>query len=80
MVSLFTLTIVSFGNSCDCASEAFLEGPSGGGSVNVKCANEKCGAKFNICWPFTPQRLAYSKKDEENLNESINNRFEILDL
>lgn len=45
----------------DCLDTGFLEGPCGGGSVNVMCANEKCQARFNICGPFTPQRLSYGK-------------------
>lgn len=31
-----------------CNSEKFLEGPSGGCSVNVFCANEDCRAGFNV--------------------------------
>ena len=45
----------------DCLGTGFLEGPCGGGSVNVMCANEKCQAKFNMCGPPTPQRLSYGK-------------------
>lgn len=41
----------------DCGGIEFLEGPHGGLAVNVKCANEECGSKFNICWPFTPERI-----------------------
>lgn len=36
-------------NRCpDCGGEGFLQGPSGGISTNIMCANEKCKAKFNI--------------------------------
>lgn len=36
-------------NRCpDCDHEGFLEGPSGGISTNIKCANAECGARFNI--------------------------------
>ncbi len=41
----------------DCEGTSFLEGPHGGLSVNVKCANTECGAEFNLCWPFTPERI-----------------------
>jgi hypothetical protein len=36
------------GHCCFCHGSDFLEGPSGGMSVNVKCANKDCGAKFNL--------------------------------
>lgn len=36
------------GHCCFCHGDRFLEGPEGGMSVNVKCANEACGAKFNL--------------------------------
>lgn len=39
----------------DCAGNKFLEGPHAGLAVNVKC--DDCGSKFNICWPFTPERI-----------------------
>lgn len=39
----------------DCDSKLFIEGPSGGASVNIKCA--QCGSKFWYCPPFTPQRI-----------------------
>jgi hypothetical protein len=36
-------------NICpDCGGTAFLEGPHGGLSVNVKCANRGCQSKFNL--------------------------------
>ena len=45
-------------NTCpDCGGKNFLKGPCGGLAVNVKCANPKCGSKFNICWPFLPERI-----------------------
>ena len=31
-----------------CHGTDFLEGPHGGMSVNLQCANEKCGAQYNI--------------------------------
>ncbi len=47
-------------NICpDCSGVGLLEGPCGGGSINVMCANGKCKARFNFIWPFTPQRLTY---------------------
>jgi hypothetical protein len=36
------------GGCPDCGSHEFLEGPSGGASTNIKCANELCGSKFNV--------------------------------
>jgi hypothetical protein len=49
-------------NICpDCSGVGFLEGPCGGGSVNIICANDKCKARFNFCGPFGHQRLSYGK-------------------
>lgn len=36
-----------------CDSQEFLEGPHGGMSVNIMCAS--CGARFNICPPFSAE-------------------------
>jgi tRNA(Ile2) C34 agmatinyltransferase TiaS len=36
----------STGSCPDCGGEDFLEGPSGGMSVNISC--EKCGTRFNL--------------------------------
>jgi len=36
----------------DCKGHDFKEGPHGGLSVNIKCANPKCGSGFNVC-PIT---------------------------
>jgi len=38
-----------------CGGRDFYEGPHGGLAVNVKCVN--CGSCFNLCPPFTPQRI-----------------------
>ena len=41
----------------DCRHESFLDGPEGGGSINILCSH--CGAKFNVA-PGSPsfaQRL-----------------------
>lgn len=37
-------------NECpDCGKhDGFYEGPSGGMSINIKCANPECKAKFNV--------------------------------
>lgn len=35
--------------------KGFQEGPHGGMSVNVKCAN--CGTKLNLMGPFTPELI-----------------------
>lgn len=45
----------------DCNGQRFLEGPHGGLAVNIQCANTNCEARFNIRWPFTPERLRLSK-------------------
>lgn len=39
----------------DCNGKDFLEGPHGGLAVNIQCDN--CKSKFNIRWPFTPERI-----------------------
>ena len=39
----------------DCGSENFMEGPSGGGAVNVKCRG--CGHWFNLGLPLFIQRI-----------------------
>lgn len=31
-----------------CSGNEFLEGPHGGMSVNIKCANPECGAQYNV--------------------------------
>lgn len=31
----------------DCGGESFLEGPSGGLSVNFACADDSCNARYN---------------------------------
>ena len=47
-------------NICpDCSGVGFLEGPCGGGSINIICANDKCKARFNSCGPFGHERLSY---------------------
>ena len=42
----------------DCGSENFMEGPSGGGAVNVKCRG--CGHWFNLGLPLFIQRIHIS--------------------
>ena len=50
------------GNHCPfCGGSQFIEGPSGGASTNIYCANEACDARFNICYPLTPQVIRESK-------------------
>lgn len=46
----------------DCGTQGFFEGPSGGSSINIICSNKECQAKFNMCGPFTPQRLSFGLK------------------
>ena len=43
-------------NKCPDCMGSLLEGPHGGGSINVKC--EGCGSKFNIMTPFTSERIS----------------------
>ena len=72
----------------DCGYDKFREGPCGGASVNVMCANDKCKARFNICGPFTPQRLEYGsmRKTEEQAEKDAAatanqfDRFDIIDF
>ncbi len=45
----------------DCGGTKFLGGPRGGLAQNVMCANIECEARFNICGPFTPERIGASK-------------------
>ena len=46
-------------NACpDCGSEQFMEGPTGGGAVNVKCRG--CGHWFNLGLPLFIQRIHIS--------------------
>lgn len=41
--------IIASGKCPDCGStEGFYEGPSGGMSTNIFCANEACKKRFNI--------------------------------
>ena len=43
-------------NKCpDCGSDRFMEGPSGGAAVNVKCSG--CGHWFNFGLPLFIQRI-----------------------
>ncbi len=43
-------------NCCiDCGSKSFMEGPSGGAAINVKCNN--CGHWFNVALPLFIQRI-----------------------
>lgn len=46
-------TAAPAGYGCpSCGSLWFYEGPHGGLSINVKCANAECGKKYNFCGPF----------------------------
>jgi hypothetical protein len=48
-------------NVCpDCREEGFYEGPSGGASQNIICANHACQARFNVT-PFGIDRVGDSK-------------------
>lgn len=44
-----------------CGHTEFIEGPSGGMATNIYCANEVCDARFNFCYPMTPQVIRESK-------------------
>lgn len=45
----------------DCGSEKFYEGPSGGMSINIKCAG--CGSWFNDMGPFGIERIHWEIPD-----------------
>ncbi len=45
------------GTCPDCKGVKFLEGPSGGASTNIMCANDKCKSKFNHCPGFFAERI-----------------------
>lgn len=40
--------IIATDHCPDCGHEGFYEGPHGGLSVNIQCANANCGHKFNV--------------------------------
>ena len=42
----------------DCGGTEFFEGPHGGLAINIKCANKKCNARFNVCTFFTSERIS----------------------
>jgi hypothetical protein len=42
----------------DCRRETLLQGPCGGGSINVKCGDAECGSRFNEMGPFGVERLS----------------------
>ena len=46
----------------DCGNKVFLHGPCGGMAENIRCA--ECGAEFNFCPPFEPERI---NRDEPGL-------------
>lgn len=48
----------------DCESGHFLEGPSGGGSINVKCSNKDCGSLFNLMMPLGIDRISDASPDK----------------
>ena len=39
----------------DCGCDSLMEGPTGGGAINVKCNG--CGHWFNFCLPLFIQRI-----------------------
>lgn len=49
------LALLNTGICPDCATSMFIEGPSGGAAMNIKCAG--CGSKFWFAPPFTPERI-----------------------
>lgn len=51
-----------------CGGTKFLEGPSGGGSINILCANYQCRHWFNEMGPFGLQDLhCIEPTDEEKI-------------
>jgi hypothetical protein len=52
-----------YDNQCpDCKGKEFFDGPSGGMSQNIKCANQECGSEFCI-GPFFARRTNRAEKD-----------------
>jgi len=49
--------IFNEGKCPDCGVWEFLEGPQGGGSINIKCEN--CGSFFNEMGPFGIDRIRW---------------------
>jgi hypothetical protein len=55
-----------------CRKNNFREGPSGGISVNIYCAN--CGAGFNISGPFGVTDIIYLPENIKNEGEHTNGK------
>ena len=45
------------GTCPDCQGDKFLEGPHGGASVNIMCANDECKSRFNVCPGMFAERI-----------------------
>lgn len=62
-------------NKCpDCGGSNFLDGPSGGMSQNIECAN--CGSDFNVTPsdgpPFlTVERIGWNRSGRHNESERV---------
>lgn len=51
-------------NKCpDCGAKEFFDGPSGGMSQNIKCANTECGSEFCVVPPYFAKRTNRDEKD-----------------
>jgi hypothetical protein len=50
--------VLEEGGCPDCGHRQLIQGPSGGFSVNVYCADEQnCGSRFNVMGPFGIERI-----------------------
>lgn len=72
-----TITEIFQEGKCpDCGVWAFLEGPSGGMSTNIKCEN--CGSFFNDSGPFGLDRIRYIEHLILEFNNSVQFTGEVL--
>ncbi len=46
------------GHCPDCGDHRLIEGPHGGGCINVYCGNERCGSRFNEMGLFGVDRIS----------------------
>ncbi len=67
------------GTCPDCGTSKFLEGPSGGASVNIMCANKQCRSEFNICPGMFAERIGSSDDIIQEIEKEIT-RAELIDL
>lgn len=63
----------------DCEGTLFSEGPHGGASINVMCANDKCKSKFNYCPGMFAERID-ERESKITTEEKEIPRTELIDL